>query len=66
MHLRTVSRCGSSLREKYVREKKKTKGKSGDAGPEIISCWPLFPIMDFLREKVKHKRLDCLHIFIPK
>ena len=41
------------MREK----KKKTKGKSGDAGPAVVSCWPLYEIMDFLRETVRHKRL---------
>ena len=61
------------LREKYVREKKKTEGKSGDAGPEIVSCWPLYQLMDFLRETVRHKRLvyvyGCIQgfksVFVP-
>ena len=47
------------LREKYVREKKKIEGKSGDPGPTAVSCWPLFNKMDFLRGTVKHKR--CLY-----
>ena len=46
-----------TVREKYVRERKKLKKKSGDAGPEIISCWPLLQVMDFLRETVRHRRL---------
>ena len=47
-------------------KKRKPRESLDDAGPEIISCWPLFQIMDFLRETVKHKRLDCLHILILK
>ena len=47
-------------RDKYVREKKKTKGKSGDAGPAVVSCWPLFQVMEFLKETIKHKILLLL------
>ena len=47
-----------TLRDRFVRELKKTKGKkSGDAGPAIVSCWPLFEIMSFVSDTVKHKRL---------
>ena len=42
-----------------MRELKKTKkGKSGDAGPAHISCWPLFEHMSFINDSVKHKRLE--------
>ena len=42
-----------------MRELKKTKDKrSGDAGPVIVSCWPLFDIMSFIGDTVKHKRLS--------
>ena len=40
-----------------MREKKKKKGKSGEAGPPVVSCWPLYEVMDFLRDTVKHERL---------
>ena len=39
-----------------MREKKKTKGKSGDPGPVTTSCWPLYDVLHFLRETVRHKR----------
>ena len=45
------------LRDKYVREKKKKKGKTGDAAPVVVSSWPLYEVLDFLRETVRHKRL---------
>lgn len=48
-----------TLRDKFVRELKKTKDKrSGDAGPVIVSCWPLFDVMSFIGDTVKHKRLS--------
>ena len=38
-----------------MRERKKTKGmKSGDAGPVVV---PLYEVMDFLSETIRHKRL---------
>ena len=41
-----------------MRELKKTKcKKSGDAGPFTVSCWPLFEILSFVCDTVKHKRL---------
>ena len=30
---------------------------SGDAGPFTVSCWPLFEMMSFVGDTVKHKRL---------
>lgn len=45
-----------SLRDKYVRELKKVKKKkSGEEGPPVISCWPLFEIMSFIDETVRHR-----------
>ena len=44
------------MRDKYVRELKKVKHrKSGDAGPPYVSCWPLFGMMSFLNDTVKHR-----------
>ena len=44
-----------SLRDKYVREVKKVKkGKSGDEGPPLVSCWPLFELMTFIDDTVRH------------
>ena len=54
---RSVQNVGNSSGEKYVREKIKKCRKSGDAGSVMISCWPLYEVMDFLRETVRHKRL---------
>ena len=43
------------LRDKFVRELKKLKPKSGDAGPPAVSSWPLFQQITFLTDTVKHK-----------
>ena len=46
-----------TLRDRFVRELKKTRnGKSGDAGPVVVSTWPLFNVMNFIGDSVKHKR----------
>ena len=44
--------------DRFVRElkKKKKKKKSGDAGPIVVSYWPLFDVMVFISDSVKHKR----------
>ena len=44
---------------------KKTKGKSGDAGPAVVSCWPLYEIMDFFKgncqkQKVRSRLISTL------
>ena len=45
-----------TMRDKYVRELKKVKcRKSGDAGPPYVSCWPLFGMMSFLNDTVRHR-----------
>ena len=44
-----------NLCDKYVREVKKVmKGKSGDEGPPLISCWPLFELIIFIDDTVCH------------
>ena len=46
------------MRDKFVRELKKVKGgKSGDAGPAYSPSWPLFDLLQFLTDTVKHRKL---------
>ena len=46
------------MRDKFVRELKKVKGgKSGDAGPAYSPSWPLFDVLQFLTDTVKHRKL---------
>ncbi|XP_065831007.1 uncharacterized protein [Oscarella lobularis] len=46
-----------SLRDKFVREVKKTKTRrTGDPGPPYVSQWPLFATLGFLEETVQHRR----------
>ena len=56
----TPEKCASiwkTLRDKYVKELKKVKGKrSGDAGPGYTSSWRLFSVMEFLRDSVKQRQ----------
>ena len=55
----TVEECmrrWKSLRDKFVRELKKVKGKkSGDAGPAAVSSWSLFDTLLFLQDTVRHR-----------
>ena len=45
-----------TLRDKFVREVKKVKKrKSGDSGPPYASTWPLFSMMLFLADSIKHR-----------
>ena len=45
-----------TLRDRFVKELKKTRhGKSGDEGPPIKSTWPLFELMTFLTDTVRHR-----------
>ena len=45
-----------NLRDKFVRENKKvTKRKSGEEGPCYVSNWPLYNIMLFIGDTVKHR-----------
>ena len=56
------------LRDKFVREVKKIKrGKSGDAGLKYTPTWPLFPLMEFIGDTIKHRRsvfIIALYIII--
>ena len=46
------------MRDKFVRELKKVKGgKSGYAGPAYSPSWPLFDLLQFLTDTVKHRKL---------
>ena len=45
-----------------MRERKKTKGKkSGDAGPVVVSCWPLYEVMGFLSEIIIVNICKCVY-----
>ena len=45
-----------SLRDHFVRElRKKKKRPSGGAGPEYKSIWPLYNLLLFLTDTVKHR-----------
>lgn len=46
-----------TLRDKFVREVKKVKGgKSGDPGPPYKPSWPLFGLMEFLKDTIVHRQ----------
>ena len=46
-----------ALRDKFVRETKKTKKKkSGDKGPIVVSSWPLFDVMFFFNDTIRHRK----------
>ena len=46
-----------NLRDHFVRELKKVKTKkTGSAGPVYVSCWPLYDLMLFLQDSVKHRQ----------
>ena len=45
-----------NLRDYFVRENKKVKKRlSGSKGPPYVSRWPLFDIMSFLTDSVRHR-----------
>lgn len=44
-----------SLRDHFVRELRKKKKPSGEAGPEYKSGWPLYEPLLFLTDTVKHR-----------
>ena len=45
------------LRDKFVREKKKTKSmRSGDSGPPYSSLWEYFEVLSFLLDTIKHRQ----------
>ena len=49
-----------TMRDRFVRELKKTKTKTGQGGPVVISCWPLFNVLSFITDTVRHKRLAII------
>ena len=55
----TVEKCSKrwkNIRDHFVREvRKKKKKKSGDAGPVYKSRWPLFDMLQFLTDTVRHR-----------
>ena len=55
----TVEQCSKrwkNIRDHFVREvRKKKKKKSGDAGPVYKSRWPLFDMLQFLTDTVRHR-----------
>ena len=45
-----------NLRDYFVRENKKVKKRlSGSKGPPYVSRWPLFDIMSFITDSVRHR-----------
>ena len=45
-----------SIRDRYVREVKKVKDqRSGDAGPPYKPSWPLFEMLMFLSDCIRHR-----------
>ena len=63
MLIQTAEGCTKrwkALRDRFVRELKKTKTKTGQAGPVVISCWPLFNVLSFITDTVRHKRLAII------
>ncbi|XP_062512382.1 transcription factor Adf-1-like [Corticium candelabrum] len=45
------------LRDKFVREEKKTKSmRSGDSGPLYSSLWEYFEVLSFLLDTIKHRQ----------
>ena len=54
-----------SLRDKFVRELKKVKfRKTGEKGPAYVSKWPLFGVLLFLGDAVKHRRYITVVIYL--
>ena len=52
----SVDNCTRKWRDRFVRELKKVKvKKTGTPGPAYISCWPLFNMLLFLSDTVKHR-----------
>ena len=44
------------LRDHFVRELRRKKKPSGEAGPEFKSSWHLFDLLTFLTDTVKHRQ----------
>ena len=46
-----------TIRDRFVREAKKAKAKkSGESGPSFVSSWPLYEVMSFVGDTVKHRQ----------
>ena len=43
------------LRERFARENKQKKKKSGDAGG-VSSVWPYYDLLLFLKDYIKHRK----------
>ena len=45
------------FRDRFVRELKKVNGKrkTGTDGPPYVSTWPLYGIMTFISDTIKHR-----------
>ena len=57
MDIETCMKKWKSLRDHFVREvRKKKKRKSGDKGPPFKSTWPLFELLLFLEDTVRHRQ----------
>ena len=47
----------NNLRDTFVRELRKTKGKkSGEKVPKYTSRWPYFEVLTFLTDTVRHRQ----------
>ena len=56
MKIEDCTKKWKSLRDHFVRELRKMKRrKSGDEGPVFKSTWPLFDLLMFLEDTVKHR-----------
>ena len=45
-----------SNRDRYVRETKKVKERSGDPGPPYIPVMDLYDMLVFLKDQIKHRK----------
>ena len=55
-----------SMQDKFACELKKVKeGKSGNAGPAYSPTWPLFDVLLFLADTVKHRKFVAL-LFVER
>ena len=55
--VKECSRRWKSLRDKYVRELRRTRDRrKGDEGPPYVSTWPLYQLLSFLEETVRHRK----------
>ena len=51
-----VQKRWKCLRDRFVREQRKIKEKkSGDPGPAYVPNWPLYNVLLFIGDTVKHR-----------